>query len=65
MNQVSKSITIYNLVISIEKKGKFLSFLKAKTKPRQPRRKKAEFELKTTLESYKRRKIEVPIVRNA
>ena len=44
--------------MNTEKKGKFLSFLKAKAKPIQPRKKKSTFELKATLQNYKRRKIE-------
>ena len=58
-------LLILNLDIITEKKGKFLSFLKAKAKPRQPRKRKTEYELKTTLQGFKKRKTESPIIRNA
>ena len=35
-----------------------MSFLKAKAKPLKPRAPKTTFELKTTLQSFKRRKVE-------
>ena len=41
-----------------EKKGKFLSFLKAKAKPMQPRKPKIAYELKATLKTFKRQKTE-------
>ena len=41
-----------------KKKGKFLSFLKAKAKPMKPRKKKVAYDLKTTLQGYKKRKID-------
>ena len=41
-----------------EKKGKFLSFLKAKAKPVQPRKPKTTYELKATLKTFKRQKTE-------
>ena len=44
--------------MNTEKKGKFLSFLKAKSKPIKPRKPKATFELQTTLKDFKKRKVE-------
>jgi hypothetical protein len=44
--------------LTTEKKGKFLSFLKAKAKPLKPRKTKTTFKLKTTLQNFKKRKVE-------
>ena len=46
--------SISNLHFHAEKKGKFLSFLKVKAKPMQPRKPKASYELITTLKSFKK-----------
>ena len=48
----------YINLICAEKKGKFLSFLKAKAKPIQPRKAKTQYELKTNLQEFKRRKVD-------
>ena len=45
-------------VLLTEKSGKFLSFLKAKSKPIQPRKPKTTFELKTSLKEFKRKKVD-------
>ena len=47
-----------NLFTFIEKKGKFLSFLKAKAKPMKPRKERTLYELQTSLKDFKRRKVE-------
>ena len=39
----------------IEKKGKILAFLKAKSKPLKPRAPKSKFELKTSLSNFRKK----------
>jgi len=56
VSEIIFSKLIYHF--TTEKKGKFVSFLKVKSKPLQPRKPKTTFKLQTTLQSFKRRKVE-------
>lgn len=51
-------------LLNIEKKGKFISFLKVKSKPMAPRKPKATFKLQTTLQSFKRLKVQTGLDQN-
>jgi len=59
-SRVSFIIHIFSLYFNTEKKGKFLSYLKAKAKPIKQRKPKKTFLLETTLQSFKKQKLEAP-----